>query len=60
MYTFLTWQTGIWDIYQDACQVKDLLVSLAFTLVGMLYSFDHGAEGGERQGWFVTKTVFNR
>lgn len=52
----LTWQTGIRDIYQDTCQVKDLLASLASTLGGKLDSFDHGlsglgsAGGGERQG----------
>ncbi len=52
----LTWQTGIRDIYQDACQVKDLLVSLASTLGGKLDSLITGlsglgsAGGGERQG----------
>lgn len=55
----LTWQTGIRDIYQDTCQVKDLLASLASTLGGKFDSFDHGLPGlgsagsGERLGWLL-------
>lgn len=47
-----TWQTGIRDIYQDACQVKDLLVSLASTLGGKLDSFDHGAVWAQLWWWW--------